>query len=146
MKLSVLARGFAVVCLAGAASAQTAQTPPKQKAPEGASVYFIAPRNGDTVGPTFTVRFGLKGMGVAPATVQFPNSGHHHLLVDVDKLPDLSVPLAVTDNIRHFGGGQTEAEIKLPPGQHTLQLVFADFMHIAHETPVMSEKITITVK
>jgi len=68
------------------------------------------------------------------------------LLIDVAQLPDLNVPLAVTDNIRHFGGGQTEAEIALTPGQHTLQLVFADFMHIAHDKPVMSEKITITVK
>jgi hypothetical protein len=142
MRLSVLARVFAVVCLAGVVSAQA----PKTKAVEGTTVYFISPKNGDTVAPKFTVQFGLKGMGVAPATVQFDKTGHHHLLIDLAQLPDLNVPLAVTDNIRHFGGGQTEAEIALTPGQHTLQLVFADFMHIAHDKPVMSDKITITVK
>jgi len=142
MRLSVLARVFAVACLASVVSAQA----PKTKAPEGTTVYFISPKNGDTVGAKFTVQFGLKGMGVAPATVQFDKTGHHHLLVDLAQLPDLNVPLPVTDNIRHFGGGQTEAEITLTPGPHTLQLVFADFMHIAHEKPVISEKITITVK
>ena len=142
MKLSVVARALAVLSLAVVASAQV----PKTKSVEGTTVYFLAPRNGETVSSPFTVRFGLKGMGVAPATVQHPNTGHHHLLIDLPKLPDLNVPLAVTDSIRHFGGGQTEAEITLPAGQHTLQLVFADFMHIAHDKPVLSEKITITVK
>ena len=142
MTLSVLARGFALVCLASVASAQI----PKTKSVEGTTVYIIAPKNGDTVGPTFTVRFGLKGMGVAPAGVQFANTGHHHLLIDMAQPPDMNAALPVTDNIRHFGAGQTEAEIKLPPGKHTLQLVFADYLHIPHDTPVVSEKITITVK
>lgn len=142
MRLSVLARGFAVLCLAGAVSAQI----PKTKSVEGTTVYFIAPKNGDTVGPTFTVQFGLKGMGIAPATIQFANTGHHHLLVDLAQPPDMNVPLPITDNVRHFGGGQTEAEIKLPPGKHTLQLLLGDFMHIPHDKPVLSEKITITVK
>ena len=143
MTLSDLARGFALVCLASVVSAQV---PAKTKSAEGTTVYIISPKNGDTVGPTFTVRFGLKGMGIAPAGVQFANTGHHHLLIDVPTPPDPNAALPVSDNVRHFGAGQTEAEIKLAPGSHTLQLVFADYLHIPHDKPVISEKITITVK
>jgi hypothetical protein len=130
----------ALLSIAGSAQA------PRTKAPEGARVYFIAPKNGDTVARTFTVQFGLKGMGVAPVGVNQPNTGHHHLLVDVEKMPDLATPLPATDNIRHFGGGQTEVDLTLPAGKHTLQLVLGDWLHTPHEKPVMSEKITITVK
>jgi len=132
-----------VLVVAGLAVAQVART----KSPEGASVYFISPRNGATVSSPVTVQFGLKGMGVAPAGVTLANTGHHHLLIDVAKMPDLTVPLPTTDpQIRHFGGGQTEVDLTLPAGQHTLQLVLADYLHTAHDRPVMSEKITITVK
>ena len=123
-----------------------AQVAPKTKAVAGTRVYFVSPRDGATVGRTFTVVFGLKGMGVAPAGVNHPNTGHHHLLVDLPKLPDLNAPLAMTDNIRHFGAGQTETDLTLPPGKHTLQLVFADYLHLAHDKPILSERITITVK
>ncbi len=85
-------------------------------------------------------------MGIAPAGVNHPNTGHHHLLVDVAQPPDLNAALPVTENIRHFGAGQTEAELTLPPGKHTLQLVLGDYLHIPHDKPVVSEKITITVK
>jgi hypothetical protein len=123
-----------------------AQAPARTKAPEKASVYFISPKNGETVGRTFTVQFGLKGMGVAPAGANLPNTGHHHLLVDVKELPDFSKPLPATDSIRHFGMGQTEVDLTLTPGQHTLQLVLGDYLHTPHEKPVVSEKITVTVK
>lgn len=142
MKKTILFGGLALLLMTGVMTAQLA----RQKAAEGTSVYIIAPANGATVSSPFTVRFGLKGMGVAPAGVNHPNTGHHHLLIDVADLPDLGTPLPATDNIRHFGGGQTEAEITLPAGQHTLQLVFADYLHVAHERPVVSEKVTITVK
>ncbi len=142
MKKTILFGGLALLLMTGVMTAQLA----RQKAAEGTSVYIIAPANGATVSSPFTVRFGLKGMGVAPAGVNHPNTGHHHLLIDVAELPDLATPLPATDNIRHFGGGQTEAEITLPAGQHTLQLVFADYLHLAHERPVVSEKVTITVK
>jgi hypothetical protein len=85
-------------------------------------------------------------MGIAPAGVQFANTGHHHLLVDLAQMPDMNAALPVTDNIRHFGAGQTETELKLAPGKHTLQLVFADYLHIPHDKPVVSQKITVTVK
>src|SRR5262245_34511321 len=143
MKKISLGFALASACLGSLVFAQV----PKTKAPEGAKVYFISPKNGDTVTSPFTVQFGLKGMGVAPANITSPNTGHHHLLVDVTTMPDLNVPLPQgNDNVRHFGAGQTEVELKLPPGSHTLQLVFADFQHIAFEKPVMSDKITITVK
>jgi hypothetical protein len=133
-----------VVTLPLLAAVALAQVP-KKKAPENAAAYFISPKDGETVSSPFTVRFGLKGMGVAPAGIDQANTGHHHLLVDVDK-PDLNAALPVTDNIKHFGAGQTETELTLPPGKHTLQLVLGDALHIPHEKPVMSSKITVTVK
>lgn len=142
MTKNLLLSSLALVLLTGIVAAQL----PRQKSAEGTTAYFLAPADGATVPSTFTVKFGLKGMGVAPAGVNLPNTGHHHLLIDVDKLPDFSTPLAATDNIRHFGGGQTEAELTLPPGRHTLQLVFADYLHVPHDKPIVSEKITITVK
>ncbi|MEW5248529.1 DUF4399 domain-containing protein [Microbulbifer discodermiae] len=116
------------------------------EAPADAKVYIISPQDGDTVGQTFTVRFGLSGMGVAPAGVDTKGTGHHHLLIDVDKMPDLTKPLPASDRLIHFGGGQTETEITLPPGKHTLQLVMGNYLHIPHKKPVMSKKITVTVK
>ncbi len=115
-------------------------------APESAKVYFITPQNGQTVSQTFTVKFGLSGMGVAPAGTNQENTGHHHLLIDTDNLPDMRRPLPATDTLKHFGGGQTETELSLPPGQHTLQLLLGNYVHIPHDKPVLSEKITITVK
>jgi hypothetical protein len=108
-------------------------------------VYFVSPADGERVTSPVTIRFGLRGMGVAPAGVQSPNTGHHHLLIDIDTLPPDSLPLPATEQVRHFGLGQTEAEIALEPGEHTLQLVLGDALHIPHQPPVRSEKITITV-
>ncbi len=112
---------------------------------EGASVGFSNLEDGDVVPPDFTVVFSISGMGIAPAGVQIDNTGHHHLLIDVAELPDLGMPLPATDNIIHFGKGQTETRLSLSEGQHTLQLVLADYRHIPHEPPVVSEVITVTV-
>ena len=120
--------------------------PARTPAPPNAMVYFLSPANGATVSSPVTIRFGLRGMGVAPAGVTNPNTGHHHLLVDVDTLPPDNVPIPNDANHRHFGLGQTETELTLPPGQHTLQLVLGDALHIPHQPPVVSEKITITVQ
>ncbi len=119
---------------------------PKSKSAPNAKVYFISPADGATVGKTFTVQFGLKGMGIAPAGIKFPNTGHHHLLVDLEELPDLNKPLEVTEQILHFGKGQTETTLTLEPGAHFLQLVLGDYLHIPHDKPVISKKIRITVK
>jgi hypothetical protein len=113
----------------------------------GAEVYFISPQDGATVGSPVTIRFGLKGMGIAPAGIKFDNTGHHHLLVDTDiSEVALDAPMPATDKIVHFGKGQTETTLTLAPGKHTLQLVFADYLHTSFDPPLHSKKITITVK
>jgi hypothetical protein len=119
---------------------------PITKAPAGADVYIVSPRDGATVDPQFTVRFGLKGMGVAPAGVARPDTGHHHLLVDVKELPAASQPIPKDAQHIHFGGGQTEATLNLTPGTHTLQLELGDQNHIPFEPALVSKKITIHVK
>jgi len=116
------------------------------KAPEGAEVYFITPADGDVIEGDVVVKFGLKGMGVAPAGANLENTGHHHLLINLAEAPDMSAPLPANDNVKHFGKGQTEATLKLAPGTHTLQLLLGNFAHVPHDNPVISEKITITVK
>lgn len=145
MNRTLTALSLAGSLLFGASAAAWAEVP-RSAAPKDASVYFIEPRDGATLGQTFTVKFGLKGMGVAPAGVALDNTGHHHLLVDVDELPAMDAPLPMTEQVRHFGAGQTETELKLAPGTHTLQLLLGDQSHVPHQPPVLSEKITITVK
>ncbi|MEP1217441.1 MAG: DUF4399 domain-containing protein [Marinobacter sp.] len=115
-------------------------------APEGAAVYFVTPMDGDIVSSPVTVRFGLEGLGVAPAGVEREGTGHHHLLVDVDELPAMDEPVPADERHIHFGGGQTQTSVELSPGEHTLQLLVGDHQHIPHEPPVLSEKITITVE
>ena len=119
---------------------------PRTASPAGAEVYIISPQNGETVQSPFKVQFGLRGMGVAPAGVDVPDTGHHHLLIDVTDQPDMSQPLPMTDNIRHFGKGQTETEISLPPGRHTLQLLMGDKSHIPLNPSVESRAIPINVR
>jgi Domain of unknown function (DUF4399) len=117
------------------------------RAPAGAEAYIIAPHDGAKVHSPFTVSFGLKGMGIAPAGIKFDNTGHHHLLVDTDLSEvKLDAPMPATDKILHFGKGQTETSLTLPPGKHTLQLVFADYLHQSFDPPLHSKKITITVE
>ncbi len=110
-----------------------------------AYVYIISPADGERVHSPVLVKFGLRGMGVAPAGVERKNTGHHHLLIDVENLPDLDKPIPADDQHKHFGGGQTEALIELAPGSHTLQLLFADFSHIPHNPAISSKPITIHV-
>ncbi|MBL8272108.1 DUF4399 domain-containing protein [Steroidobacter sp.] len=137
----VLAAAIASVGLAGIALAQAKRTP----APAGAELYFIAPADGATVSSPVTVKFGLKGMGIAPAGIQFDNTGHHHLIIDAE-LPPVGAPIPTDANHVHFGKGQSEATVELKPGKHTLQLLLGDFAHTPHDPVVASKKITITVK
>ena len=143
LPLAVLLAGTNVFL---SASAQAPAALPRTASPQGAKVYIVSPANGATVSSPFTVVFGLSGMGIAPAGVQFENAGHHHLLIDADIPKDAGLPLPSSDNVRHFGKGQTEASITLPPGKHTLQLVLGDHLHIPFNPVVASQKITITVK
>lgn len=118
---------------------------PRTASPEGASVFFITPADGETVVNPFTVEFGIERMTVAPAGVNEPDSGHHHLLIDTG-VPDTGLPIPADANHVHFGTGATSTELTLGPGEHTLQLLLGDHLHIPHNPPVLSETITITVE
>ncbi len=118
---------------------------PRSGRPDDARVYFITPTAGETVASPVVVRFGLVKMGVAPAGTVKPGTGHHHLIVDAE-LPPPDLPVPATDHYRHFGMGQTEVSLELTPGDHTLQLLLADHIHVPHDPPVASPRITITVK
>jgi hypothetical protein len=137
--------GIALFAVFAAASftPATAETP----SPAGAKVYFINLKDGAEVSSPFLVQFGLSGMGIAPAGVEKPNTGHHHLLIDTKLTAEqMKEPIPADDTHKHFGGGQTETMVTLSKGQHTLQLVLGDWTHIPHAPPVMSEPITITVR
>ena len=127
--------------------AKTEPPPAVTPSPKDAKLYFITPKNGKTVKGEFVVRFGLKGMGVAPAGVYMENTGHHHMLIDMDvsEIPKGTPIPTVVGKSLHYGKGQTETKLKLPPGKHTLQLVLGNYSHMLHEPPVVSKKITITV-
>ena len=141
---SALKGSFFVAALLSAPIA-SAQGP--TESPAGAAVYIINLKDGDTVTSPFKVQFGMTGMGVAPVGVQTPRTGHHHLIIDT-KLSDDELKRAIAADAQHvhFGGGQTETMVTLPPGQHTLQLVLGDHSHVPHNPPVMSPVVTITVR
>jgi Domain of unknown function (DUF4399) len=115
-------------------------------APKSAQAYIIEPADGSSVPETFTVKFGLSGMDLAPAGMDQPNTGHHHLLIDQQELPELTASLPATEQIRHFGKAQTETELTLESGEHTLRLVLGNYLHVPHDNPVISEAITVTVQ
>jgi hypothetical protein len=138
--LIILASGAAC----GAVHAQERATGGPVASPPGAAVYFIDLKDGATIPTKATIHFGLRGMGVAPAGSDRANSGHHHLLIDTE-LPPLDRPIPNDFNHLHFGAGQTEAEVTLTPGEHTLQLLFADKDHIPHSPPLSSPKIRVRV-
>lgn len=110
-----------------------------------ARVYFINLEDGDEVESPFLIQFGLSEMGIAPAGIDRENTGHHHLLINVKDL-DFSKPIPASKNHIHFGGGQTESLVELPPGDYSLQLVLGDMTHTPHTPPVVSRQINITVK
>jgi hypothetical protein len=120
-------------------------TTPATTSPPGAMVSIVSPTDGEVVPLTFLVKFMVSGMGIAPAGSKIDNTGHHHLLIDIDEMPSMDQPLPATDQILHFGGGQTETELTLAPGEHSLQLVFGDYAHRPHDPPVISDKIVIRV-
>ena len=123
---------------------------PNSSSPANAQVYFLSPTNGQVFNAvdseSIAVQFGLNGMKVSPAGPAVPDSGHHHLLINMNELPDLTKPLPASDQVLHFGKGQTSARIQLPPGSHRLQLVLGNHVHIPHNPPVMSNVIEIEIK
>ena len=111
-----------------------------------AVLYFVWPQDGATIKGGFWCRFGLRNMGVTHAGDNFQNSGHHHLLIDVNEPINPNEPIPQDKSHIHFGAGQTEARIELPPGKHTLQLVLGDAGHYPFNPPLVSDKITIRIK
>ena len=145
--LMLLAAGILSAGLAFADDpAKPAATHTRSKAPAGASIFIVSPKNGATVGQDVTVKFGVKGIELKPATDTSPNSGHHHLLIDVADLPLGDAPIPNDATHKHYGKAQTEDTIHLTPGDHTLQLDFGDFAHMQFDPPLVSKKITIHVK
>jgi hypothetical protein len=137
---------LAAALLLGSILATPAASAGDTPSPNDAYLYIGWPNDGEVINSqSFKVWFGLRHMGVAPAGVDKPNTGHHHLLIDADP-PASDEPIPNDRNHLHFGGGQTEAIVELPPGTHTLQLVMGDKDHIPHNPPLMSRKITITVR
>ncbi len=137
---------IAAALLLGSILAAPAALAGDTPSPKDAYVYIGWPNDGEVINAQrFKIWFGLRHMGVAPAGVDKPNTGHHHLLIDTD-LPPFDEPIPNDRNHLHFGGGQTEAIVELPPGTHTLQLIMGDKDHIPHNPPVYSQKITITVR
>jgi hypothetical protein len=136
------------LCLALAVLAPGVAAAAEPYWPATARLYIISPRNGDVIAGPVRIVMGLSGLGVAPAGVDKPNTGHHHILVDAPAPAgeELNAPMPATDNLRHFGGGQTETSLALPPGKHTIQLILGDQNHIPHNPPLVSEVISITVK
>ena len=143
----VLSALLAAVLQSGEAPVVSAAEPAAPASgPANAQVYFIWPYEGTVItGGKFWVRMGLRNMGVAPKGTAVPNTGHHHLLIDTG-LPPLNEPIPNDRNNLHFGAGETEARVELPPGMHTLQLLLGDMNHVPHKPPIMSKKITITVR
>jgi hypothetical protein len=131
---------------APAAAPPAAAALPRKPAPEGAAAYIIEPTDGARVTSPVRVVFGLKGIGVAPAGVDRNDAGHHHLLVDAPLPTNLGLPIANDEQHRHFGGGQTEVELALAPGRHTLQMLLGDHLHIPHDPPIASSVVTIEVQ
>ncbi|WP_053148045.1 DUF4399 domain-containing protein [Pseudomonas sp. Pf153] len=139
---SFMSRAVLASLLLGTSMLATAATP----APKGAEVFIVSPEDGATVPQEFKVRFGVKKIALAPAGDITKNTGHHHLLIDVDKLPPAGAPIPTDANHMHFGKAQTEATIKLTPGKHTLQLELGDSGHMPFDPPIVSKKITVNVK
>ncbi|MGF6315085.1 DUF4399 domain-containing protein [Pseudomonas frederiksbergensis] len=139
---SFMSRAALAGLLLGASMLATAATP----APKGAQAFIVSPEDGATVGQEFKVKFGVKDISLAPAGDPTKNTGHHHLLIDVDKLPAEGAPIPTDANHMHFGKAQTEVTIKLAPGKHTLQLELGDSGHMPFDPPIVSKKITVTVK
>ena len=141
-RLVLLASLFGFVPTLASAQENAIERTPR---PADAELYIISPTDGATVKSPVTVRFGLRGMGVAPAGVRAQSTGHHHLLIDAE-LPPAGLPVPADANHVHFGAGQTETTLELEPGTHTLQLLLGDHNHVPHDPPLASEQITITVE
>lgn len=141
LAMGAMALAFVASGLAGAVT----PAPPRPKAPADARVFIVSPADRATVGEDFEVKFGASGIAIVPAGDNRPDSGHHHLLIDVDELPPLDLPIPADARHVHFGKGQTSTELHLAPGTHTLQLDLGDALHMQFDPPVVSPRITVHV-
>jgi len=139
---SFMSRSALAALLMGVSVLASAATP----APKGAEVHIVSPADGATVPKTVVVKFAVENIALAPAGDPTKNTGHHHLLIDVDELPAAGAPIPADANHIHFGKAQTQAEVTLTPGKHTLQLELGDANHMPFDPPIVSEKITVNVK
>lgn len=144
LRTSLLAATYISVAMLSVVS--QAETPLSSTIADDAQVWFVSPKDQSQVSSPVTIIFGSSNLNIAPAGDNQPNSGHHHLLVDMEELPALDMPLPASDQVIHFGKGQTEATIALSPGSHSLQLLLGNYAHVPHSRPVMSEKITVIVE
>lgn len=144
LRTSLLAATYISVAMLSVVS--QAETPLSSTIADDAQVWFVSPKDQSQVSSPVTIIFGSSNLNIAPAGDNQPNSGHHHLLVDMEELPALDMPLPASDQVIHFGKGQTEATIALSPGSHSLQLLLGNYAHVPHSRPVMSEKITVVVE
>ena len=145
MNLQMLFRCGLLGCCLAATSGTALADGQRSPSAEGAAIAFANLADGDVVPTGYTVRFTISGMGVAPAGSAIENTGHYHLLIDLPELPPLDQALPATEQIVHFGKGQTETTLNLAEGPHRLQLLLADHAHVPHDPPVLSEAITITL-
>jgi len=143
---ALIVLGFALVCSATFAQAAATSGPSRPKAPHGAKVFIVSPKSGAHVGQDILVKFGAKVIKVAPSTDTMANTGHHHLLIDQKELPALDAPIPNDATHKHYGKGQTEDMIHLEPGDHTLQLDFADAAHMQFDPRIVSKRIIVHVK
>lgn len=140
--MNLLKTSIAIAALVMGGAAVAGESP----APRNAYLYIGWPNDGEVIrNNNFRVWFGLRNMGVAPAGIEKPLTGHHHLIINAP-LPPMDEEIPADKNHVHFGKGQTETRITLPPGTHTLQLLMGDHNHVPHNPPIMSKKITVTVK
>ena len=137
-------RQFSMVCVIGILTPLLLFA--RTSSPKDANIYIISPAHGEVVQNPVTIKFGLSNMGIAPIGVNKPNSGHFHLLIDEEKLPDFDKPLHFGEHYLHFSEGQTQVTLELSPGAHSLQLILGDLGHMVHEPPVLSRKIQIIVR
>jgi hypothetical protein len=144
LRTSLLAATYISVAMLSVVS--QAESPLSSTIADDAQVWIVSPKDQAQVSSPVTIVFGSSNLNIAPAGNNQPNSGHHHLLVDMEALPALDMPLPASDQVIHFGKGQTETTIELSSGSHSLQLLLGNYAHVPHSRPVMSEKITIVVE
>ncbi|MGB1868792.1 MAG: DUF4399 domain-containing protein [Porticoccaceae bacterium] len=146
MKVYWLLISLVAVFSSSALSAADSQSAMISPVSASASVWIESPQDGQLLSSPVTLKFGSSDVLISPAGTERPNSGHHHLLINLQTLPAMDRPLPANAQVIHYGAGQTEATLELEPGVYSLQLLLGNYLHVPHARPVMSKKISITVQ